>query len=72
MPYNHLTPANKRPCPNFNKCKRFRKTGEIFCHECYFRLPKQLRDLLWGRNIKALLPSIEKCMEYLRVTEEVS
>lgn len=70
MTYSRQIPPNKRPCPNHDHCKRYRKAGEIFCHACYFRLPKEYRDLLWARNIKALQPTIDKALKWLKADQE--
>jgi hypothetical protein len=59
-----------RACPNYANCKRTRKLGEIFCHTCYFRLPKEKRDLLWARNLHALAPAIRDCLAYLNPAEQ--
>jgi hypothetical protein len=60
----------KRRCPRHSSCGGYRRQGEIFCHSCYFHLPKELRDKLWARNMGALGPAIEQCKAYLKMKLE--
>jgi hypothetical protein len=57
----------KRRCPRHSSCGGYRRQGEIFCHSCYFHLPKELRDRLWARGFPSLSLTIKDCKEFLRL-----
>jgi hypothetical protein len=58
-----------RPCPNHSYCKRSRRRGEIFCHECYFRLPKEYRDMLWIKDWNALAKVMREALRWLQLDQ---
>jgi hypothetical protein len=65
-------PNPSRACPNYKNCKGIRRAGEIFCHGCYFRLPKELRDRLWARSLDGISLAIKDCKAYLNPSEPKS